>query len=57
MSRSFKFYETIRTFFEILTVQKYECGTGCLAGSIMKLRGCDKQVWRNGKNLVGKEVP
>lgn len=34
-----------------------ECDAGCLAGSIMKLRGCDKQVWRNGKNLVGKEVP
>lgn len=30
--------------------------TGCLVGSIMQLRRCDKQVWRTGKNFVGEEV-
>ena len=39
----------------MLTVQKYECNTGCLVGSIMQYMCCDKKVWRIGKYFLVKE--
>jgi len=39
----------------MISVQKYECNNSCLADSIMQLRRCDKQLLRDGKNIVGKE--